>query len=152
MLTTVVEDINKQLEPLGLKVARMKSRNGSDSGAFQLYYGVVNLDEEDGWGKQGWLSKSEQEFFHKLVGEILGSDEKRVEASDATNLGRDLTSTSKLTASDAGKCLEKLELGQWLFKSDDGFYSLGVRTELQRRYMSEEPKDDGSSQPATQAP
>ena len=52
MLTTVVEDINKQLEPLGLKVARMKSRNGSDSGAFQLYYGVVNLDEEDGWASR----------------------------------------------------------------------------------------------------
>lgn len=53
-------------------------------------------------------------------------------------MGRDLSATSKLSVSDAGKCLERLERGQWLFKSDDGYYTLGVRTELQRRYLADE--------------
>ena len=47
---------------------------------------------------------------------------------------------------DAGKCLERLEIGQWLVKSDDGHYSLGVRTELQRRYMSAEEPEEGAAQ------
>ena len=50
-------------------------------------------------------------------------------------MGRDLSATSKLSVSDAGKCLERLERGHWLYKSDDGYYELGVRTELQRRCM-----------------
>ena len=136
-LDKVLQTINAQLQPLGLKVARMKSRD-RESNAWETYYGVVNLNEEDGFGKQGWLSKSEQEFFHKLVDEILESESKQVEAVVASNMGRDLSATSKLSVSDAGKCLKRLEEGQWLTKSDEGYFSLGVRTELQRRYLSEE--------------
>lgn len=130
-LAAVIEHINEQIEPFGMKVARMKSQT---SGTWQVYYGVVNLAEEDGF-KQEWLSKSEQEFFHLLVGEIIGSDSKQIESSEAAALGRDLSQT-KLSAAEAHRCLERLELGQWLAKSDDGHYSLGVRTELQRRYMA----------------
>ena len=65
-------------------------------------------------------------------------------------MGRELSATSKLSISDAGKCLERLERGQWLFKSDEGYYSLGVRTEMQRRYLSSDEvkraKADGATQ------
>lgn len=146
MLNGVVTTINVQLEPLGLKVARMKSRI---SGDWERYYGIVNLNEDD-FSKQDWLSKSEQEFFHKLVEEILESETKQIDAVDAANMGRTLSATSKLSASDAGKCLERLERGQWLSKSDDGNYSLGVRTELQRRYLTEDSaRPEASSQPQT---
>ena len=80
-LKGVVDQINEQLRPLGLMIARMKSRI---SGEYELYYGIVNLNEEDGFAKQGWLNKSEQEFFHKLVEEILDSDDKQIEAVAAT--------------------------------------------------------------------
>ena len=70
-LEAVVESINLQLKPLSLMIARMKSKI---SGSWETYYGVVNLNEDDGFAKQGWLSKSEQEFFHKLIEEILSSD------------------------------------------------------------------------------
>ena len=64
--------------------------------------------------------------------------------TEAPKLGSKLE-TGKLSASDAGKCLERLERGHWLAKSDDGFYSLGVRTELQRRYMKQpEAEEDGA--------
>jgi hypothetical protein len=142
MLHEVVDHISKQLTPLGLKVARVKSRV---MGTHLLYYGIVNLDEDDGFGKQEWLSKSEQEFFYKVVAEILSSDDKEIDSVAAQNLGQDLTSTTKLTNSQACKCLERLELGQWLAKSDDGIYSLGVRTEIQRQYWSEEPTKGGGA-------
>ena len=147
-LEKVIDTINAQLKPLALMVARMKSRN-RESKEWETYYGVVNLNDEDGFGKQGWLSKSEQEFFHRLVEEIVDSDSKEVEAVVAANMGRDLSATTKLSVSDAGECLKRLERGQWLAKSDDGFYSLGVRTELQRRYMNEDrpkPADAPASQ------
>ena len=153
-LGKVVDQVNAQLEPLQLKVARMRSKI---SGEWLTYYGVVNLNEDDALGAHAVsLSKSEQEFFHRLVGDILSCDERRVEATEATNIGRDLVSTTRLSAADANRCLEKLELGQWLAKSDDGFYSLGVRTELQRRYMSDDDRTakvdaDAPSQAATQA-
>ena len=133
ILRKVVEQVNVLLKPLGLMIARMKSRS---AGEYQVYYGLVNLNEDDGFAKQGWLNKSEQEFFHKLVDEILESEGKQIEAVAAANMGRELSATSKLTVSDAGRCLERLERGQWLAKSEDGQYSLGVRTELQRRYLS----------------
>ncbi len=133
-LEGVVARINEQLEPLGLKVARLKSKV---TGEWERYYGMVNLNEEDSFGKQDWLNKAEQEYFNKLVEEILEADGQRVEAVAAANLGRGLEHNSKLSASDAGKALEKLERGHWLLKSDDGFFSLGVRSELQRKYTSE---------------
>ena len=136
-LEKVVQTINAQLKPLGLMIARMKSRD-RESQLWETYYGVVNLNEDDGFGRQGWLNKSEQEFFHKLVEEILDSESKQVEAVVAANMGRDLSATTKLSVGDAGKCLKRLEDGQWLTKSDEGYFSLGVRTELQRRYMSED--------------
>ena len=138
-LQQVVDLINGNLDPLGLKVVRHRYRNGPPpDGAWQTYYGVVNLNEDDGFAKQEWLSKSEQEFFHTLVGQILGSDDGQIDAVEATNLRHDASSTAKLSGDAASKCLEQLELGQWLAKSDDGFYSLGVRTELQRRYWSDD--------------
>lgn len=43
--------------------------------------------------------------------------------------------------SDAHKCLERLERGRWLAKSDEGYYSLGVRTELQRMYIEQKAEE-----------
>ena len=137
-LVQAVDLCNERLEPLGLKIAKMKhkDREGADGqeGTWNTYYGVVNLVEED--TKQDWMGKSEQEFFHKLVMEILGSDTKQIESQEATSIGRDLESTTKLNPTEANRCLERLTQGQWLAKSDDGYYSLGVRTELQRRYLA----------------
>ena len=123
-LEAVVDRINGQLDPLGLKIANMKSklsgeyevrrrpvcrsvtgRGGSvchpplllvvvclfsssplllislvlliSTGAsgWQVYYGLVNLKEHDGFAKQqGWLKESEQEFFHMLVDKINESE------------------------------------------------------------------------------
>ena len=136
-LMKVVDSCNESLEPLGLKIAKMKQQD-RDSKAWITYYGIVNLVEDDKYATQTWMSKSEQEFFHKLVAEILGSDPKELESSLAIAIGRDLESTTKLAASEAEKCLERLTHGQWLALSNEGYYSLGVRTELQRRYMSED--------------
>ena len=66
---------------------------------------------------------------------------KRIEATEAANLGRDLTASAKLSVSDAHKCLERLERGRWLAKSDEGYYSLGVRTELQRMYIEQKAEE-----------
>lgn len=135
-LQTVVETCNGGLEPLGLKIARMRHKDSSASdedSAWNTYYGVVNLVEDD--AKQDWMSKSEQEFFHKLVIEILDSEGKHLESQEAIAIGRDLEATTKLSASDANNYLDRLTRAQWLAKSDDGYYSLGVRTELQRRYL-----------------
>lgn len=135
-LRGVIDEINSQWEPWNMKVAKMKYKT---AGRFVQYYGVVNILEEDGMCKQDWLSKSEQEFFHLLVAEILDADSKTIDAVQAVNLGRDLTTTTRLNSSDATKCLDKLEKGQWLAKdSDEGSYALGVRTELQRRYWSDD--------------
>ena len=71
-LKAVVDRINEQLQPLQLKIAVMKSKQLS--GEYETYYGLVNLNEHDGFAKQGWLNKSEQEFFHNIVEEILASD------------------------------------------------------------------------------
>lgn len=136
-LQSVIDTCNEGLEPLGLKIARMRHKDGSASdedNAWSTYFGVVNLVEED--ARQDWMNKSEQEFFHKLVIEILGSDDKQVESQEAVAIGRDLEATSKLSASDANNYLDRLTRAQWLAKSDDGYYSLGVRTELQRRYLA----------------
>ena len=145
-LGLVIDHCNEGLEPIGLKVAKIKHKD-TESGSWHVYYGVVNLNEDDGAAKQDWMSKSEQEFFHKLVLEILDADDKRLEAQEALAIGRDLESTSKLSASDAQRCLEHLTLGSWLAKSDDGYYSLGVRTELQRRYLADDfAKPEAASQ------
>ena len=69
----------------------------------------------------------------RLVSEIVESDDKKMESTEAASLGR-LLQVSKLTATEALSCLERLERGSWLAKDDEGCYSLGVRTELQRRY------------------
>ena len=156
-LRGVIDEINSQWEPWNMKVAKMKYKT---AGRFVQYYGVVNILEEDGMCKQDWLSKSEQEFFHLLVAEILDADSKTIDAVQAVNLGRDLTTTTRLNSSDATKCLDKLEKGQWLAKdSDEGSYALGVRTELQRRYWTADPGTEGnvvgggsSTQAAASAP
>lgn len=143
-LQQVVDLINGNLDPLGLKVVRHRYRNGPPpDGAWQTYYGVVNLNEDDGFAKQEWLSKSEQEFFHKLVGEILAAESKTVDELDATNSARELTATAKLSPSEARECLAKLKEGKWLTMDDDGNYGLGVRTELQGRYLREMPTAEG---------
>ena len=77
---------------------------------------------------------------------LLSSQNNKIEATEATNLGRDLDATTKLSASNALCCLERLELGQWLAKSDDGYYSLGVRTELQRRYTADMTQEKAEEQ------
>ena len=75
-LKKVVEKINGQLQPLGLMIARMKSKI---TGQYEVYYGLVNV-QDDSFAKQEWLKKPEQEFFHKLVEAITDSDDKQVEA------------------------------------------------------------------------
>lgn len=138
-LGVVLDALTAQLQPLGMKVAKMKSRADK-----QLHYGLVNLNPDDALAKAATtLSKSEQEFFHKLVGEILAAESKTVDELDATNSARELTATAKLSPSEARECLAKLKEGKWLTMDDDGNYGLGVRTELQGRYLREMPTAEG---------
>ena len=133
-LQAVVASTNDQLKTLGMMVKRTKSKA---SGTQETYYGLVDLNSNDDFSKLATtLTKSEQEYFRKVVTQILGSDDKQVCSADAKNIGRDLTS-SKLNASEAEGCLEKLERGSWLAKrvgDDEVLYTLGVRTELQQLF------------------
>ena len=143
-LRGIVDDINSQIEAWNMKIAR-KNFKAPGSSKWVHHYGVVNILEDDGMCKQDWLSKSEQEFFHLIVAEILDADTKSIDSTIAINLGRDLTMTTRLNSSEAQRCLDRLEKGQWLAKDADvGSYALGVRTELQRLYWSADPGTEGN--------
>lgn len=133
-LQGVIEHSNEQLKTLGLMVARMKSKA---SGVQETYYGLVDLNSHDEFSKLATtLNKGEQEYFRRVVAEILASDDKEIFSTDAKNLGRELE-VAKLNADQAESCLEQLERGSWLTKvvdDDEVRYTLGVRTELQQRY------------------
>ena len=57
----VKTELSDLLEPLAMKVA--KSRSKADK---QVYYGLVNLREDDFAKLARSLSEKEQEFFHRL--------------------------------------------------------------------------------------
>ena len=65
-----------------------------------------------------------------------GDNNGKVDARYAAALGRELSSSNKINASEAQECLQRLEEGQWLAKSDEGVYSIGIRCELQRMYTN----------------
>ena len=65
-----------------------------------------------------------------------GDNNGKVEAREAAALGRELSQSNKMHASEAQECLQKLEEGQWLGKSIDGYYAVGIRCELQRMYTT----------------
>ena len=133
-LSSVVDVANEKLLPLGMKIARMKSKA---HGQADTYYGVVDLNTDDAFSKfANPLSTAEQEFFHKLVSAILASGNKAIESDEVHGLVNELT-TSRLGRGEIKELLERLEREGWLVESDDGSsYSLGVRTELQRRYIN----------------
>ena len=133
LLATVVEAINTQLEPLGLKVAKMKFRKTP-------YYGLVNLVEDDLAKAAQPLGKAEQEYFHRLVGEILGAPGSKLDHTQAESLGKELS--TKMPLQEVRACLLRLENAHWLLQTDEGEYLLGVRSELQRRYLKDE-ADEG---------
>ena len=132
-LSRLIDELNEQLEALGIKVNRMKSKA---TGKWEMHYGVVNLNGEDEFSSLALgLTKAEQELFHKVIAEIMASEERKIESSDAASLRHQLTA-SKISQADAEACLERLASGSWLATDDDGNYLLGVRTELQQRYTS----------------
>ena len=141
-LMAVIDALNGQLESLGMKIAKLRSRA---SGSEDWYYGVVNLGGDDPFSRLAdSLNKAEQEYFHKLITRILESEDMEgdrlcLESELAISVRQDLSS-AKMTQNEAVACLERLERGNWLAKSDEGNYSLGVRTELQRRYLTAKPE------------
>lgn len=143
-LGRMIDELNEQLEALGIKVARMKSKA---TGKWEMHYGVVNLLGDDAFSSLALgLTKAEQELFHKVISEIIASEERKIESTDAASLRHQLTA-SKINQADAEACLERLASGSWLATDDNGNYLLGVRTELQQRYMAttSEPAAEGAS-------
>eukprot|EP00966_Prymnesium_polylepis_P143056 3301948-Prymnesium_polylepis.1 len=69
-----------------------------------------------------------------------------IEAQEAAGIGRDLSSSNRMGASEAQECLKRLEEGQWLARSDDGVYSVGIRCELQRMYTHDAPQAQAAAQ------
>ena len=52
-----------------------------------------------------------------------------------------------MSPTEAQECLQRLEEGQWLAKSEDGVYSVGIRCELQRMYLDTAPAGDAQEAP-----
>ena len=94
------------------------------------------------------MGKAEQEFFRRVVADILASEDKEIDSASAKNIGRDLT-TSKLNGAEAEACLERLERGFWLVKAvydDEVRYKLGVGSEFQQRYAPTEAMEEQVSE------
>jgi len=66
--------------------------------------------------------------------EIDSSEDKEIDELAAHN--KRLECQPRVSSEDATSCLQQLEHGQWLHKSDDGSFSLGIRILLQRMYTS----------------
>lgn len=145
-LQSVVDQLDEQLKTLGMKVARMRSKA---SGVQETYFGIVDLNSSDTFSKLASpLGKAEQEFFRRVVADILASEDKEIDSASAKNIGRDLT-TSKLNGAEAEACLERLERGFWLVKAvydDEVRYKLGVRSEFQQRYAPTEAMEEQVSE------
>eukprot|EP00326_Haptolina_ericina_P002325 CAMPEP_0181203078 /NCGR_PEP_ID=MMETSP1096-20121128/19190_1 /TAXON_ID=156174 ORGANISM="Chrysochromulina ericina, Strain CCMP281" /NCGR_SAMPLE_ID=MMETSP1096 /ASSEMBLY_ACC=CAM_ASM_000453 /LENGTH=189 /DNA_ID=CAMNT_0023293647 /DNA_START=49 /DNA_END=618 /DNA_ORIENTATION=- len=127
----VSNECSKMLEPLGIKIAKVRNRAEQ-----QMYYGVVNLRSDDPFAQlANCLSTKEQEFFHRMINEMATPERSgKIDAMEAASLGRELSGANKLNPSEAQECLQRLEEGQWLTKSEEGVYSVGIRCELQKRY------------------
>ena len=68
-----------------------------------------------------------------LVAAIKASEGKAVDATDAQNVRLDLKG-GKMSMDETEDCLEQLSAGGWLAKTEEGHYSLGIRSELQELY------------------
>jgi len=126
-------DLSAKLVPLGMKVAKMRFK-----GDGLVYFGIVNLRDDAIVKHATDLGKPQQEFLHKLVVAINSSDDKSLESIDAQNVRLELSPGVRLSIDDTLTCLQRLEQGQWLTKSDEGAYSLGVRSEMQGLYMRDQ--------------
>lgn len=122
-------DINAAVDPFGMKVAKRRHADGN------VYFGLVNLRDDAAAKLATPLSKPQQEFAHKLIAAISANENKSINEIDAQNVRTEVA--EKLSASDTAACLQRLESGGWLDKSDDVF-KLGVRTELQHMYTRDE--------------
>lgn len=174
-LEAVISDCSKQLEPLGMKVAPLPpaARCGGALGGLltgaaprraqvartrsrvdkTTYYGVVNILSSDPFAQlANSLNAKEREFFHVLEREMSAKEKGSLEAMEATSLGRELSGSNKMTATEAQDCLQRLVQGQWLAMSNDGYYSLGIRCDLQQMYRPrpEAPQPDTSQAAASQ--
>jgi len=135
VLDGVVSVLNSQLDALAMKVAKVRSKHDK-----HVYYGLVNLRSDD-FIKQGTnLDKGEQELFYKILEAIDACHDKDIEEMVAHN--KRLDCQPRVSSEDATACLQQLEHGQWLHKSDDGVFSLGVRILLQRMYAGTESSGD----------
>lgn len=138
-LDSVVTTLNDKIEDaLAMKVA--KAKNKLDK---KVYYGIVNLRSDDFVKHATNLDKGEQELFYKILEEVDNSDDKWIDPMEAQN--KRLECQSKVSSDDASACLQQLEHDQWLYKSDDGWYTLGIRVVLQRMYQAARPSGAGSS-------
>ena len=104
-----------------------------------IWYGIVNLrDEPSRLGSN--LTNPQQEFFDKMVAAILASEEKAVEETDALALRLELKA-GKLSIEDATSCLRSLVAAHWLYLDGEA-YALGVRSALQRMYLTAPEEDE----------
>lgn len=137
LLGAAIDAINSQLQPLKLMIAKSKFRHDK-----KTYYGLVNLDEDELAKAAQPLSKLQQEFFHAIVNAILGASGKRLDKDAAGALGRGLS--AKMADREVRDCLKRLEEGHWLLETAEGDYLLGVRTVMQRGYLTDEAGAQGS--------
>ena len=127
-LDAVVKVLNDQLESLGMKVAKGKHDK-------KVYYGLVNLRSDDLVKHGTNLDKGEQDFLHKILDEIDACDETPKEIEEMVAHNKRNECQPRLNSDDASACLQQLEHEQWLYKSDEGNFSLGIRIILQRMYQ-----------------
>ena len=127
-LDAVVKVLNDQLEALGMKIAKGKHDK-------KVYYGLVNLRSDDLVKHGTNLDKGEQDFLHKILDEIDACDETPKEIEEMVAHNKRNECQPRLNSDDASACLQQLEHEQWLYKSDEGNFSLGIRIILQRMYQ-----------------
>jgi len=125
------EDLKAQLDPLGLKIAKMKHRDG------KVYYGIANLRDDATASVANDMAKPQQEFTHKLINAIRRSSNRSIDPMDAQNMRTELEE-GRMTDAETGLCLDRLVESKWLDKDSEGTFLLGVRSEMQLMYARDD--------------
>ncbi|KAI6652856.1 Non-structural maintenance of chromosomes element 1-like protein isoform X4 [Oopsacas minuta] len=119
-----VSSLNKKLEPLSLRIQKARSE---DSG--QLYYGLVNLREDEAAKLGAEYGLVERQFFKDCLQAIL--DCETGEVSSLELLGMNMTSGgSRKKVTEKERLLEKFTKDGWLSSALGKLYP-GPRTVLE---------------------
>ena len=144
--------INNSIRKFSLEVRSVRLKN--DEGAWVIYYGLVN-NEDDFVAKQngmlGTFDEAELRFFStKLLPKIVSS--RYLTTGEVSEL---VPKNGGLTKSKVHDLLNRLRSSLWLSSSDRGFWELGPRTYLELRSnvegIMQNGLDDSLSQEERQA-